>query len=72
MTEQIKVDYVIRALERLKAWVEIEEQRANYMCKEGDTEIERAMNVGKTEILEAIRVRIDTLIMVIEEVAKDE
>ena len=72
MSEKIDLNYVVGAIERLKAWVEVEEQRANYMCGDGDTETERAMNVGKTEILEQVRVRIDTLIMVIEEVAKDE
>jgi len=72
MSEKIDVNYVVRALERLRAWCEVEEQRADYLVREGDSERVKAINFGISQILGEVRVRIDTLIMVIEEVAKDE
>ncbi|RLG32791.1 hypothetical protein DRN97_06515 [Methanosarcinales archaeon] len=69
---KIGTDHVTRALERLKAWVEVEEQRANFMAKDTTDHDEEVAYRAKAEVLEQVRIRISTTIMVIEEVSKEE
>jgi len=68
---KIKVDNVIRALERLKAWTEVEEQRVNFAAKNATNHDEEIAYSAKVEILEQIRIRINTVIMAIEEVKEE-
>ena len=70
MREKIELDYVIRALERLKAWVEVEEEQANRMIREAENDRHQAINFGRSQAFGEVRVRIVTLRIVLEEVAK--
>jgi len=69
---KIKADNVIRALERLKAWTEVEEQRVNFAAKNATNhDDDEIVYSAKAEILEQIGIRINTVIMVIEEVKEE-
>jgi len=68
---RVELKNIIRALERLKAWVEVEEQRANFMAKDTTDHDEEVAYRAKAEVLEQVRIRISTTIMVIEEVSKE-
>jgi len=69
---KIEMDYVRRGLERLKAWTEVEEQRANFVVKDTEDHDEEVAYKAKAAILEQVRIRIGTLMMVLEEAAKEQ
>jgi len=69
---RMELKNLIHALERLKAWVEVEEQRANFVAKDSAEHDEQVAYRAKAEVLEQVRIRIATTIMVIEEAQERE
>jgi len=77
MSERIDLNYVVGAIERLKAWAIAERERAknmreSLMMENKMTTKEQIEYEARSVVLEQVIIRLDTMRMVIEEVAKDE
>jgi len=69
---KIDCEEVRRNLERLKAWCEVEQMRAEYILRHTDNKDIEIENCAVIDILTPVIVRIDTLLMRLEDKAKEE